>query len=82
MNRNNQVNMVVLECLDKDDRIVDVVEIPYEDFYEEDQPLIDSDELRKEKGIRKIKGVIFEDGGKIQSEFENRYDDSGAFLDD
>jgi len=60
--------------------IVIETSIPYEEYYDELNPLIDDDEYRARYGIRRLCGDIYNSSGELQSHFENEYDQTGAII--
>lgn len=67
-----------MEAFDSEGQVVERFSLSYDLFYEELHPLIDSDAFRAERGIRRVKGTIYNSKGSVQSQFDNLYDIGGA----
>lgn len=80
MNRNQQRGKVFLEAISGDGSIVEQRKVAYDDYYDGALPLVDSDLYRASRGIRKLRGEVFDSTGSLMQRFENDYDDHGAYI--
>lgn len=71
---------VQLIAIDQDGGIVEEQLLSYEDFYESLTDLIDSNDYRASRKIRRVKGQIFDGKGRLDQEFENHYSIRGEYL--
>ncbi len=67
---------VLLTAFDSDRRLIEASELPYDDYYENGCPLIDSDDYRKKRGVRLVHGEVYASTG-FQQRFDNKYGPSG-----
>ncbi len=51
-----------------------------DNYYEDKHPMIDDDDFRKHHHIRFINGRIYDYDGKLGQEFNNEYDEEGAYI--
>lgn len=61
----------------QDGSILDRIELYNEEYYEGDNPLIDSSEFRLQLGVRRLTGTIYNSKGELQQSFELLYDETG-----
>ena len=81
MNKKLRRGKVFLEAIAGDGSIVERREVAYGDYYDGGSlPLIDCDQYRASRGIRKLRGDIFDSTGSLMQRFENDYDDDGAYI--
>jgi len=66
-------SLVILLAEDARGTILERCEIPYDEYYDGGIDLLDSNAHRAEKGIRRLKGEIYDSSGSLQQTFENRY---------
>jgi hypothetical protein len=78
--RQKPKSKVYLSAPDKDGSTVEEIEIGHDEYYHESPKLIDDEDYRASRGICKIKGRIYNSAGGLQCELENRYDESGKYL--
>ncbi len=50
------------------------------DYYEKLHDIIDSDEYRAQRKIITLKGQLYDSGGVLIQEFENRYTAAGKYI--
>lgn len=79
-NRRDRRSCVYLYAYDAVDSPVLEQVLSFEDYYEELHPIIDVDEFRAVRGIRRLSGRIYDLDGKQAQEFENFYDENGSLL--
>ena len=60
--------------------MIEHIDLSYDEYYEGSCEVIDSDEYRAKRRIRRVSGVIYDAQGAVQQEFENRYDDHGSYI--
>jgi len=65
--------------MSSDGRVVEKLQLSYDEYYDGSAPMIDSDSFRKSRGIRSITGEIYDSSGSLQQRFENRYNELGAY---
>ena len=53
-------------------------ELPLGLYYEELHELIDSEEFRKQRGVRRVAGQLYDDDGVLFQQLDNTYSTSGA----
>jgi len=70
---------VFLIAYSADGNALERFEMSYDDYYEQDCQLIDSDEFRAQHKIRRVTGEIYDSSGVLQQKFENHYDEAGAY---
>jgi len=51
----------------------------FDDFYDGENELIDSSEYRRQRGIVRVKGKIYDSRGKLVKEFETEYFANGDY---
>jgi len=71
---------VFLVALDVHGQHVDKFTLTYEEFYEGSSPIMANNDYRAQRGIRKIKGEIYNHLGILKSKFENMYGEGGEYL--
>jgi hypothetical protein len=71
---------VIIYAEDASGSQVDQFDVPYETFYGDGIPVIDSNHYRAERGIRVVKGTVYDSKGIVQQCFENNYAADGAYL--
>jgi hypothetical protein len=72
---------VILVGLDKDHQIVAEERISVFDYYDSLCPILDDNRIyRQKRGIRFVKGVIYNYEGTIDQEFINTYDENGTYI--
>lgn len=54
--------------------------MPLEAYYEGENDLIDSNQFRKERGIVRVVGTIYDHGGAIAQTFDNEYAPDGELV--
>jgi hypothetical protein len=80
MARKKPRNKVFLIAYDKRGEIVEKCEMTYEQYYDEINPIVDSDAYHAKKGIRRLTGEIYGYKGNLQQSFEVEYDEDGHYL--
>jgi hypothetical protein len=55
------------------------VDVGYDDYYDGETPLIDSNEYRASRGVFRVTGEIFDSKGVLQQSFENKYQGDGKY---
>lgn len=70
-------SVVLLVAYSETGEEVEHAEVSFDDYYEGTPPLIDDDNYRSGRRIRRITGKIFDSAGKLQCDFENFYGQMG-----
>jgi hypothetical protein len=70
-------DVVILIAFDTAENVVEEVNMTYDQYYEDLHSLIDDELYRKNKGIRKLQGKIYNYKGVLEQSFENIYSESG-----
>ena len=70
----------VLLCAYDGDAIVERHEPSYEEYYQERISLIDSNDYRAAKGIRRVTGEVYDSKGRLRQRFETVYGTDGRYL--
>ena len=78
--KQNRKGKVLLVALSAHGDVIEELEVSYEDFYAGLFPLVDDDAYRSDRGIRALKGDIFDPSGNLQQTFENRYGEKGELV--
>ncbi len=73
-------NQVILVAFDGKDAVVHEQVLSYVDYYEGLPELIDSNDFRASKGIRRVTGKIYDGEGVLDQSFDNHYSDRGEYL--
>ncbi len=73
----NPRECVVLRASSADGTEVESQTIDVHEYYDDSCELIDSDEYRRARGIRLLRGLIYSPDGVLDEDFENRYDELG-----
>ena len=72
---------VLLSGLDKDHHVVIEERISVFDYYDSLHPILDENNVyRRERGIRYVNGTIYNYEGIVDQEFNNAYDEDGAYV--
>ena len=71
---------MVIICGYSNDLLAEEKKISIEYYYDEDNPIIDSDNYRKENSINKVTISIYSDDDVLEEQFINYYDDKGRFI--
>src|SRR5262245_2821310 len=71
---------VILVAYDATGTVVVEERLRVFDYYEESHPLIDSVEHRKERGIRRLSGRVFDHAGNLSQEFDCHYSATGQLV--
>lgn len=71
---------VILVALTVSESVVDEQDLSVEDYYDGGCELIDSSEYRASRGVRVVKGEIYDPKGNLDQRFENRYSEAGALI--
>lgn len=72
---------VILIGLDKDHQVVLEERISVFDYYESLHKILDEDcDYRRDRGIRYVKGTIYDYEGTVDQEFMNVYREDGAYV--
>ena len=71
---------VFIVAYDADDRVVLREVLSFYDYYEELHPLIDEDEYRAARAIRRMTGEIYDSDAKLTQCWENFYDERGEII--
>jgi hypothetical protein len=69
-----------LIAYDAKDRVVEELKLGFLEYYEELHPLVDENEYRRKRGIRRMAGVLYDSSGTRTQSFEVRYTAKGAYL--
>ncbi len=69
---------VILIAADANGNLVEEIDIPFEAYYDDGVSVVDSEDYRTAKGIRKLSGKIYDSKGNLQQSFENEYSTDGA----
>lgn len=54
--------------------------LPLSKYYEGRLAILDSDDYRKGRGIRYLRGKLFDSRGRLVEDFENRYGVAGEYV--
>ena len=79
MTERKKRNLVVLKAHDGDDVLVNESNVDVHEFYDGSVELIDSSEYRRNLGVRRVEGWIFDSKGKVDQHFVNHYSASGEY---
>jgi len=71
-------SVALLQASDLGDVLVERIEMSLESYYDELHPVVDSHEYRAARGVRRLKGWLYDSGGVVVQEFENEYDVKGS----
>ena len=63
-----------------DGTVIERIELSYDEYYEGLHPLVDSDEYRAAKKIRRMTGEIYGYRENLQQSFETQYAGDGSFV--
>lgn len=66
-----------LSAYDAEGNLVVHEELPLGVYYEELHDLIDSEEFRRERGVVRLVGELYDDDGNLFQQIENTYTGSG-----
>jgi len=75
----NPKSVAQLEAYSVDGSVVSREDIPLMRYYEDSHESIDSSAYRKERGIVRITGRLYDSKGILVQEFENEYGRDGAY---
>jgi hypothetical protein len=71
---------VFLVSYSADNKVIERIEISYDDYYAGMTPVVDDDAFRKMHGVRRLTGEIYNSQGQRQQSFDNTYDERGAYV--
>lgn len=71
-------DVVILIAESADGEVIDTHEMPFDEFYDSDNKLIDSKEYRARRGIRRITGELFDMSGQLTQVFNVWYLKDGS----
>ena len=74
------VGTVELEAFDETNHLVLQTSLSVDEYYDGSHPLIDDGEFRAKRGIRHLRGRVFDLDGKLDQEFTNEYGPDGEYL--
>jgi len=71
---------VFLVCYSADGNVIQRVELSYDEYYEGTPAVMDSDDFRSQRGVRRLTGEIYNSTGNLQQSFDNTYDEKGRYV--
>ncbi len=80
MKKRNPRNKVFLIAFNRDGQIVESRELTYEQYYDQINPIVDSDAYHAEMGIRRLTGEIYGPTGNLAQKFEVEYNEVGHLV--
>ena len=73
----NPRHLARLAAYDANGELVMREELPLGLYYEELHDLVDSEEFRRERGVERLVGELYDDDGNLFQQIENRYAATG-----
>ncbi len=73
-------SLVFLVAEDANGKTLERREVSYDAYYDGGIDVVDSNAYRADRGIRRLKGEIYDSSGSLQQSFENRYSKDGRCL--
>ena len=70
---------VSLVAYSADGTVIEKTVISYEAYYDGTTPVVDSNEFRFQRGVRRLTGEIYNSKGAVQQRFDNTYDEEGKY---
>lgn len=78
--QNRKRDIVELSGFNQEDQQVVSLALSVSDYYSELHPILDEARLRKEKGVVRLVGIIYDEKGSVDEKFENHYSATGVYL--
>ena len=78
--RSKPRDLAHLVAYDAKDRVVEELKLGFLAYYEELHPLVDDDDYRRKRRIRRMIGTLYDSSGTLTQKFEVRYSAKGAYL--
>jgi hypothetical protein len=69
-----------LVAYDLGDHVVERVILDLHEYWDGSHAILDDTEYRRPRGIRRLRGHLYDSRGHLIQEFENEYDHRGEYL--